>query len=443
VKTSLLISTLCAFVIITACSDLDRGPDDELRFVINTAPNSRGLSSFRMPLSDQLSSIPQDPQNPLTADKVRLGQLLFHEPGFGTVGEFSEMSQTYSCASCHHAEAGFQANVVQGIGDGGIGFGMSGEGRQVDLFVEMSKVDVQPLRSPSAMNVAYQTNMLWNGQFGATAANVGTESEWPMEGPIATNRLGYEGVETQAIAGLTVHRHLVDVASVSDLGYREMFDKAFPEFDASERYSNETAGLAIAPFERTILANNSPFQRWLRGGSSWMSDAQKEGARLFFTKGRCIDCHNGPGLANMEFHAIGLNDFDPADVVNFMSDDPSRLGRGGFTKRTEDEYKFKVPQLYNLKDSPFLGHGASFRSVRDIIAFKNVGEAENSRVPKDQLSPLFQPLGLTDEEVDLIADFVENALYDPSLSRYLPTTLPSAMCFPNNDWKSREDLGCE
>lgn len=430
-------------LILSACSNNDDSIDDDVRFAINTAYNSRGLSYYTMPSSGDLRNIPQDPNNPLTAAKVELGKFLFHEPGFGTIGQFSGMQQTYSCASCHHVEGGFQANLAQGIGEGGIGFGIQGEGRQIDLFVEMSKVDVQPLRTPSAMNVAYQTNLLWNGQFGATAVNEGTEDIWPEEGPIAVNRLGYEGVETQAIAGLDVHRHKVDVESVVNLGYKELFDRAFGDWIESERYSNETAGLAIAAYERTLLSNQAPFQRWLRGNSSALSDAQKEGAILFFTKANCNSCHNGASLASMEFHAIGLNDFTNANSANFDPTDPSRKGRSSFTKNREDDYKFKVPQLYNLKDSPFYGHGASFNSIHDIIEYKNTAIKENDRVRTSQLAEDFVPLNLSAEEIDNLTDFVENALYDPNLARYAPEMLPSGMCFPNNDWMSRQNLGCE
>ena len=395
-----------------------------------------------MPASSQLQQIPQDPLNPLSDEKVRLGQLLFHESGFATVGEFSDMRQTYSCATCHHAAAGFQANLAQGIGEGGLGFGMSGEGRQVDLFVEMSKVDVQPLRTPSAMNAAFQTNLLWNGQFGATGTNLGTESLWPEDGPIATNRLGFEGVEVQAIAGLGVHRHLIDEESVESLGYKSLFDAAFPDFDASDRYTNITAGLAIAAYERTVMSNQSPFQLWLKGSYDVMSDRQKEGAMIFFGKGNCNSCHNGPSLASMEFHAIGLDDFDPSTVANFDPSDEANKGRGSFTKNTADNYKFKVPQLYNLKDSPFLGHGASFTSVKEIIEYKNQGVSQNPNVPSSQLAEQFGALDLTAEEIDALTDFIENALYDARLERYVPNALPSNFCFPNNDWKSQEELGC-
>ena len=427
-----------------ACTNEDSTStlDDDLRFTINTTQGSQGISSYRMPLSDQYDRIPQDPNNQLTDAKVELGRMLFHEPGFGTVGEFAEMVQTYSCASCHHAGGGFQANISQGIGDGGIGFGIEGEGRQVDRFVEMSKVDVQPIRTPAALNTAFQTNMFWNGQFGATAVNQGTESLWPDETPIATNRLGFEGVETQAIAGLAIHRHLVDEASVDELGYRALFDRAFANIPNSERYTNITAGLAIAAYERTILAYQSPFQKWLRGGTAWMSDEEKEGAILFFGKGNCASCHNGPGLAAMEFYALGFDDLDPASALNFDPSDPIVLGRGGFTKSSEDDYKFKVPQLYNLRDSPFYGHGSSFTSIRDVIAYKNEAIASNPKVPNSQLTPEFVPLGLSEEEIDLLTAFIDNALYDAALDRYVPVDLPSDLCFPNNDWKSKEDMGC-
>ncbi|MEM6723044.1 MAG: cytochrome-c peroxidase, partial [Bacteroidota bacterium] len=105
-------------------------------------------------------------------------------------------------------------------------------------------------------------------------------------------------------------------------------------------------------------------------------------------------------------------------------------------------FKFKVPQLYNLKDSPFYGHGSTFTSVEDVVAYKNAGIAENTSVPAGQLASSFQPLNLTEYEIYQITAFVEDALYDPDLLRYTPNTLPSGLCFPNNDLDSKADLGC-
>ena len=111
-------------------------------------------------------------------------------------------------------------------------------------------------------------------------------------------------------------------------------------------------------------------------------------------------------------------------------------------RQEEDKYKFKIPQLYNLADSPFFGHGASFRTVKDIVDYKNQAVQENPEVPESQLSEAFIPLGLTDEEVEAITAFIENGLRDPNLSRYQPESTNSGNCIPNSDDMSSEDLGC-
>ena len=103
------------------------------------------------------ASIPQDPNNTLTLEKIRLGQLLFHETAFATAGEFSNTKFTYSCASCHHADAGFQSGLPQGIGEGGMGFGFLGDGRVIMLesVFPRDSLDVLPIKVPTILNVAY------------------------------------------------------------------------------------------------------------------------------------------------------------------------------------------------------------------------------------------------------------------------------------------------
>ena len=145
----------------------------------------------------------------------------------------------------------------------------------------------------------------------------------------------------------------------------------------------------------------------------------------------------------MEFHSIGLNDFAPGEVFIADEGDEANLGRASFTKREEDTYRFKVPQLYNLKDSPFYGHGGSFTSIRDLIAYKVNAKAENPLVEEQYLSSYFTPLDLNEEEIDLLTAFIESGLYDANLNRYVPEQILSGACLPNNDWMSRSDLGCE
>ncbi len=442
-RTNLLWPCVIILLSVSSCTSDEPDIDKDLKFAINTSPFSLGLSSYKLPGSRDFSQIPSDPKNTLSVSKVHLGELLFHEADFSTVGHFDDFKKTYTCASCHHVKAGFQAGVIQGIGDGGIGFGVRGEGRVVENHLDHSLVDVQPIRTPSALNIAYQKNVLWNGQFGATALNIGTEAAWTRGTPKENNFLGFEGPEIQAIAGLGVHRILVTPEAAKANGYKVYFDEAFSDWPESERYSNVTAGLAIAAYERTLLANEAPFQRWLRGDHGAMTEEQKRGAMVFFGKGQCNSCHNGPSLAKMEFHAIGMKDLDSAKGINVKADNPEHLGRAGFTGISGDLYKFKVPQLYNLKDSPFYGHGGSLTSVMEVIQYKNNAIAQNPNVPQSQLADHFKPLGLTDTEMHELEAFVSRALYDPHLARYVPGRTLSGLCFPNNDYASQHELNCK
>ena len=399
--------------------------------------------ALMLPLENELSAIPSDPNNPLTKDKVLLGKFLFHETGFGSESKLEIGKNTYSCASCHHVKAGFQSGLIQGIGDGGVGFGIKGEARVMNVEYTEDMLDVQPIRSPSVLNVAYQKVMLWNGQFGSSDVNSGTDAMWTVGTPKETNHLGFEGVETQAIAGLKVHRQSIQSDLIINSIYKDLFDAAFPEVSESERYSLITAGLAIAAYERTLLPAKAPFQQWLRGNEQAMSDDQKEGAALFFGEAKCYTCHSGPGLNGKGFYALGMKDLEGIGVHGSV-DEATKKGRGGFTGNSQDDYKFKTPQLYNLKDVSFLGHGGSFRSIREVVAYKNEGQSQNNHlVPTDKLSKEFEPLDLTEEQLEQISLFIEIALYDDSLERFVPEGLLSGNCFPNADVQSRLDMGCQ
>ena len=413
---------------------------NELAIQINKVSSTEILQLVR---DNSLATIPQDPKNPITQAKIDLGKLLFHETGLALNPKKSEGMNTYSCASCHQAKAGFQSGIKQGIGEGGSGFGLFGESRIINPNYDDTTIDVQPIRSPTILNVAFQDVMLWNGQFGGTKTNANTKAQWTAGTPKETNNLGFEGVETQAIAGSDVHRLKFSPEIIqNNQTYKELFDAAYPNIPLEERYSKVYGALAIAAFERTVVASEAPFQKWLQGEKDALTETQKQGAALFFGKGKCYTCHSGPGLNGMEFHALGMNDLEGSDIHGVV-DDATKKGRGGFTKNPDDNYKFKTPTLYNLKDVKFLGHGGSFTSVKEIIEYKNLGIPQNSEVPQNRISEQFVPLGLTNEEVEQLTAFVEDGLYDDNLERYVPETLPSGQCFPVADTQAREDMGCD
>ena len=205
--------------------------DGDLYDLLLSQSGGEGLAYFRLPDEGDLASIPQDPLNPLTREKVRLGRMLYHETALGVDNVLPSGAETYSCASCHHAQGGFMANLPQGMGEGGSGFGAAGESRTFMPAYDSDPhtPDCQPIRTPTAMNTAYQELMLWNGQFGGVGDNLGTEDRWTEGTPLESNRLGLHGLETQAHAGLVVHR--MGHIELSRIGaiphYRSLFRRAF------------------------------------------------------------------------------------------------------------------------------------------------------------------------------------------------------------------------
>ena len=435
-------------IILSSCKQDDDGYepqvsdlDLELEALLLEQSQDGTLGFYILPDSDDYSNIPQDPMNPITAAKVRLGQLLVHETATGGNPKMKENEGMFACASCHPVAAGFFSGARQGIGEGGSGFGTFGEARVMMPSSEMPEdsVDILPIKVPTLLNVAYQEVALWNGSLGGSGINAPFAEQNAEDFP--DNLRGMQGLEVQGMVGQDAHRLKIDTEFVEKFGYKELFDAAFPDLEPEQRYSRETGGMAIASFNRTVLANRAPWQDWLRGDRSALTEDQKNGAVLFFSKARCFECHTGPALKSMEFHAFGMDDLGPARAKSFKR--VASLGRGDFTGRPEDNFKFKVPTLYNLKNTPFYGHGASFTDIRSVVAYKNRGVPQQADVPESQLAEQFGNLDLSREEIDLITDFIENGLYDPDLVRYVPESVLSGNCIPNNDPQSRIDLGCE
>ena len=429
----------------------------ELQTLLISQSAGQGLQAFTLPSETDFAQIPQDQNNALNAAKVELGKFIFHDTGFALNGVASDPG-TWSCSTCHNAAAGFKAGIPQGIGEGGVGYALDGSHRQLALGFDPkavdgddNKPDLQPIAPPATLNVAYQEVVLWNGELG----NAGTiNSNIPInqlatEGePREANNRGFKGPETQAIAGIKLHRLLMegDTPLTASTEYRALWRAAYPSGSTDAR---EDAGTAVASYVRTILTNEAPFQQWLRGDTQALNKTELQGALLFFGEAGCSACHQGPALSTVEnaqehemFSAIGFADFDNTRN-NIHGDVPTSvgLGRGGFTLNEADNYKFKIPQLYNLADSEVLGHGASFTSIREVIKYKNeaVPQNENAIANLDQR---FVPLGLSVQDISQLTAFLTTGLHDPNLERYEPKYVPSGSCITVDAQDGLADYRC-
>ncbi len=441
----------------TADASSTQALQSQLRTLLQVQSAGQGLGAFILPNESDLASIPQDPNNPLTAAKVSLGKFIFHDTGFALDGVSSE-SKSWSCSACHNAVAGFKAGIPQGIGEGGVGYGMDGSARQLALGFDPhadddadNKPDLQPVAPPATLNVAYQEAVLWNGELGnAGIVNslVDIEQLATPDTPRVENARGFAGPETQAIAGTGVHRLRMEPDSplTNNAEYQQLWQAAYPGGSTDIK---EDAGKAIAAYVRTIISNRAPFQLWLKGDVQAMNEEELQGALLFFGDAGCSGCHRGPALSTPEgsaeheiFSAVGFADFDVSkNNIHGAVPDTARLGRGGFTLDASDNYKFKIPQLYNLADSTVLGHGASFTSIRDVIKYKNAAIPQNSEATAN-LDHRFTPLGLSIRDISHLTVFLTTALHDPDLSRYEPTYVPSGECITVNANDGLSDYRC-
>jgi len=169
----------------------------------------------------------------------------------------------------------------------------------------------------------------------------------------------------------------------------------------------------MASFQRTLLANNSPFDRYMRGDKSAMTEEQVAGMQRFERSG-CIKCHNGPMFSDYKLHVMGV-----PDNPNLPASDEG----------AENTYAFRTASLRNLiYTAPYM-HSGMARSLTTAIGFyedSRAGRPRNPKVSAEQLDPLVRELTDIDaDDVDLI-EFLR-ALSDESFDRTIPERVPSGL----------------
>src|SRR5690606_11069544 len=104
-------------------------------------------------------------------------------------------------------------------------------------------------------------------------------------------------------------------------------------------------GKAIAAYERLLISDDAPFDRFVAGDESAISAAAKRGLRLFIGKAACVDCHSGPTFTDNEFYNTGV----PQEGPNVPEED---LGRAEDLDGAK-KHEFNTGSIYS--DNPKLG----------------------------------------------------------------------------------------
>lgn len=283
--------------------------------------------------------------------EVELGKTLFFDTRLS-------VNNKQSCATCHNPDLGFGDGVAAGSGTMGGSLGRN---------------------TPHIYNLAWSSIFMWDGR----KASLEDQALGPIEAP---------GEMNMPLNILLPRLNAVPY-------YQEEFKAVY----GSSTITKETLSKALAAFERTIISDNSAFDKYIAGNKNAMSPEAIRGLALFETKANCISCHDGVNFTDDSFHNIGIKGTD--------------LGRDAIMSSPGMKGAFKTPGLRNaILTAPYM-HDGSLDSLEDVIRFYNKGGDE-----VEGRSKLIKPLGLTELEVQELVAFL-GALTDPVIIER-PTNIP-------------------
>lgn len=278
--------------------------------------------------------------------KINLGKQLYFDGRLSKKGAIS-------CAFCHNPGTGFADARQFSIG----AFGTAG-GRQ----------------SPTVYNTGFNTFQFWDGR----AGSLEEQAIGPIHNPV-------EMAET----------HEAVVPKISKIpGYQKQFQLIFGGGPSLQHIAE-----AIAAFERTIVSQNSSFDKYVMGKKDALTENAARGMALFRGKGRCILCHNGPNFTDDQFHNLGVPQEGP------LKED---LGRFEVTRMDRDKGAFKTPTLRSITETAPYMHDGVFKTLEEVIEFLDKGGGANAH-----LSPLMRPLSLSGEEKQDLIEFLKALTGEP------------------------------
>lgn len=380
-RAHVLLAACCAM---TACSD-GPGPanrDDELRETFALAP---------------LGETPRPPGDPRLAVRIELGRLLFFDPILS--GE-----KDVACGTCHHPDFAFADGRQLGAGASGVGLGPA-------RVVSASSISGEPIglegrNSPTVFNAAFNADesgqpshlglQFWDGR----AAGLEEQARGPLASrtEMAGDAYSAELAEDSVVARLR---------AVAD--YIGRFEAAFPAEAAVQPgpavITIETYARAVAAYERELVTRSSPFDHYANGDDGALTEQQKLGLELFFTKAKCANCHAGPMFTDFAFRVVGAPQ-EGGGMTVIPGDD---AGREEHTLSGADRYAFRTPTLRNVElTAPYM-HDGVFETLEEVVRFYNLGgQPRHPAISDAMLDPLIPaPLGLTDAEVGAVVQFLK------------------------------------
>ena len=360
------------------------------------AATSISLTTMAAPLG--LPPVPIPADNPQSPEKIKLGDKLFHDKRFSSTGQVS-------CATCHDAKKTFTDSplrVSQGINK------LKGT-----------------RNAPTVVNAAYFHKLFWDGR----EPSLEEQSKDPMVNPVEM--------------GLPNHQPVLKLIR-TDPEYVKAFKAVFGK--SGDQLTMEEVKKAIASFERTIVAGDSPFDHYYFGGDKKaMTPAQIRGFQVFMGQGRCVSCHTVEQdqalFTDNRFHNIGIGINQMQQDVPRLADkflkaktqggnvdkavlsDPktSNLGRFAVTDALDDMGSFKTSTLRNIAMTAPYMHDGSLKTLKEVVIhYNNGGVTKKGDRVNDFLSGGIRPLHLSERQISDLVAFM-GALTSPEYAKSVKT----------------------
>lgn len=351
------------------------------------------LADMNSPLA-ALGPPPIPTDNKQTPEKIELGKLLFFDTRLS--GDAS-----VACATCHEPKQGWGFS-------GDISRGYPGT--------------LHWRNSQTVVNSAYYGKLFWAG----AAKSLEAQAPSAAKGGVAGN------LET-------------DIAEAR-LAFIPEYRKRFKDVFGDEYPKLRNVWRAMASFERTLVQRDTPFDNYMNGDKSALSEEAIRGKALFEGKANCIECHNGALFSDQKFYNLGVPraetwlDNGLAQITfrfeNYAKGVPQKMYReikddAGFyfrTKLPQDKGKFRTPSLrYTLYTAPYM-HNGTFFDLQEVVEFYNDGGGTNEFSANK--TNLIKPLNLSEDEITDLVAFLESLSGDeikvktPKLPPYAPLPNP-------------------
>ncbi len=396
-------------------------------------------------------------------EKIQLGKFLFFD-------KILSGNMNISCASCHHPMAGTGDGLALPVGEGGRGLGVTRDtGEGADAIHERV-----PRNAPHIFNLGAKeiVTMFHDGRLSVNPEKpsgfdspAGDQFPAGLDHALAAQAM-FPVTSAAEMAGQAGENAVADAGANGDLAevwrlltervmaipeYVELMEQAYPGVNANQISFVHIAN-AIGAFEATAFrADNSPFDRYLRGEKSLSHDA-KTGMKLF--QNYCSSCHKGSLQTDQKFHVLGVPQIGPGKGDGLEGHDD--FGREKVTGEIKDRYRFRTPTLRNVALTGPWGHDGAYDTLEAMVRHHLNPEQsledydiDQARLPyRDDLTDIdelihtdmasrealkarieIQGVDLDEEEIGYIMEFL-NALTDPAsfdMRSAVPYSVPSGL----------------